>query len=493
MFDLNKPRLRFAPSPTGSPHIGNIRTAVFDYLYARHTGGAFVLRIEDTDRERYVESSLHEMMDGLRWMGMQWDEGPEVGGDYGPYFQSERLQLYQKYARQLVEEGKAYYCYCTKERLDEMRKAQQEAKLPTRYDRRCRDLSDSEREELLQQNPDPVIIFKMKLDGETMFDDAVRGRVSFDNALQDDFVMMKADGFPTYHFASIVDDHLMQITHVIRGEEWLSSAPKHLQLYEAFGWTPPEFVHPPLILDEKRRKLSKRSGTSTEFTNYIREGYLPDALLNFLATMGWSAGEDKKLFTREELIEKFGFEGIAKAAAIFDLPKLDDLNGEYLRMMPVEELADAILPYLREAGYVGDALSDQERSYLLEVTALIHDRLVKLSDAVEAVSFFYSDGLEYEEKGVRKHLSKETTPGLLKAVIEKLGGLDDWIEESIEEAVRQAGESQEMSGGKVIHPTRMAITGRTWGPGLFELMRVLGQDRCVARLQKAADTDWQKG
>ncbi len=482
---MTKPRLRFAPSPTGSPHIGNIRTAVFDYLFARHTGGTFILRVEDTDRNRYVEHSLEEMMRGLRWLGMQWDEGPEVGGDYGPYFQSERLEHYHKYAQQLVDEGKAYPCYCTKERLDEMRKAQEAAKQSMGYDRRCRDLTPAEREELAKENPTPVIRLKMKLEGRSEFDDVVRGRVSFDNSLQDDFVMLKADGFPTYHFASVVDDHLMEITHVIRGEEWLSSAPKHLQLYEALGWEPPQWVHPPLILDEQRRKLAKRSDTQTRFTSYIEDGYLPDAMLNFLATMGWSSGEDRKLYSRDDLIEKFTLEGIVNHPAVFDLAKLNDLQGEYVRMMTPEELAEVVLPRLQQAGYVTEQATDTEREYLVQVSALIRERLVLLKDVQDSVSFFYMDDFDYDEKGKRKYLAKDTTPALLNSVIERIEQLQDWTVSSIEEAVRDAGAAVGLEGGQVIHPIRMAVTGRTFGPGLFELMEVVGKDRSVQRLRRA--------
>lgn len=484
---MSKPRVRFAPSPTGSPHIGTVRTAVFDYLFARHTGGTFILRIEDTDRTRYVEGSLEEIMAGLRWLGAQWDEGPEVGGDYGPYFQSERLPFYRKYAQQLVDEGKAYYCYCTRERLEELRKTQEAAKQATGYDRRCRDLTAEERDELASQNPRPVIRFKMKPEGRTEFDDIVRGRVGFDNALQDDFVAMKADGFPTYHFANVVDDHLMEITHVIRGDEWLSSAPKHLQLYEAFGWTPPVWVHPPLILDTSGKKLAKRSGISTAIVDYIRDGYLPDAMLNFLATMGWSSGEDRKLFSRQELIEKFTLEGIVNHPAVFDLARLNDLQGEYVRMMSVDDLAELVLPRMQEAGHIGTTPSPADRDYLLRVTELIRERLVLLKDAPDMVSYFYSDDFEYEEKGYRKHLAKETTPAVLKAVSERLSDLAVWNLESIEAAVRAAGSDSGAEGGAVIHPVRMAVTGRTFGPGLFELMEVLGKERCIARLRRATE------
>jgi glutamyl-tRNA synthetase len=485
-----KPRLRMAPSPTGSPHIGNIRTAVFDYLYARHTGGTFVLRIEDTDRNRFVEGSLEEMMAALRWLGMQWDEGPEADGSFGPYFQSQRLDLYHKFADQLIAEGKAYYCYCTKERLDEMRKAQEAAKLPPGYDRRCRGAGEEVRADLARENPNPVIRFAMKTEGVTELDDVVRGHVSFRNELQDDFVIVKADGFPTYHFASVVDDHHMEITHVVRGDEWLSSAPKHMQLYEALGWEPPTWVHPSLILDENGKKLSKRSDTQTRFLSYIEDGYLPDAMLNFLATMGWSAGEDRKLYSREELIEKFTLEGITNHPAIFDLAKLNDLQGEYVRMLSVQDLSNLILPRLQAAGYVSESPTDAELEYLHRVTSLIRDRLVLLKEAPEMVAFFYSEEFEFDEKGVNKHLAKDTTPAILNAVIEKLVGIESWTVANIEAALRGVAEALELKPADVIHPTRMAITGRTWGPGLFELIEVIGKDRCVVRLEQAAGKEW---
>ncbi len=449
------------------------------------------MRVEDTDRTRYQEGSLSEMMDSLRWMGMQWDEGPDVGGDYGPYFQSERLELYHKYAQQLVEEGKAYYCYCTKERLDDLRKTQEKSKQAVGYDRRCRTLTDEEREACKTENPTPVIRFGMKHEGETVLHDSVRGEVVFQNELQDDFIIIKADGFPTYHFASIVDDHLMEITHVIRGDEWISSAPKHLQLYEALGWDPPEFIHPSLIRDENGKKLSKRSDTQTRFFSYIEDGYLPEAMLNFLATMGWSSGEDRKLFSREELIEKFSFSGITKHPAIFDLPKLDDLNGEYIRMADIDRLTELALPRLQEAGYISREASGEDIAYLKSIMSIIFDRIVKMSDVVEHTDFFYKDELEYEEKGLRKHLAKDGAKEVLASVCAELKKADEWNVESIEAAVRTGGANAGAEGGKVIHPVRMSVTGRTWGPGLFELMEVLGKNKCTERINKAAHTDWQ--
>ncbi len=409
----------------------------------------------------------------------------------GPYFQSERLEYYARYAKQLLDDGKAYYCYCSRERLEDMRARQEAAKLPPGYDRRCRDLSPEEREKLLEQNPNPVIRFKMKLEGRTEFDDIVRGRVAFENSLQDDFVIIKADLFPTYHFASVVDDRLMEITHVVRGEEWLSSAPKHIQLYEALGWDPPVWVHPPLILDITGKRLSKRSGTHTSFAYYREAGYLPDAMLNFLATMGWSSGEDKKIFTRPELIEKFSFEGIVNHPAIFDIDKLNDLNGEYIRMLSAEDFAEMALPWLQKAGWVSESPSEDDLAYMREVTGLIHDRIVLLSEIPDVTSYFYNDDFEYEEKGVKKHLAKDTTPALLKSVIEGLAGLAGWTRESVESAVREAGASRELDGGKVIHPVRMAVTGRTYGPGLFDLMQVIGRERCIARLERAGAANFE--
>ena len=423
----------------------------------------------------------------LRWMGMDWDEGPEVGGDYGPYFQSQRLDIYKKYAQELMDKGRAYKCYCTKERLEELRKYQASNKLPIGYDRRCRDLSSAERARLERECPEPVIRFAMNLEGTTEFDDLVRGHLSFDNAVQDDFVIIKSDGYPTYNFANVVDDHLMRITHVIRGEEFISSTPKHVQMYEAFGWTPPIWVSVPLILDEQRRKLSKRSDTQTRFVSYIEDGYLPDAMLNFLATMGWSSGEDKKVYTREELIEKFSLEGISASAAVFDLARLNDIQGEHVRLLSVDDLANRLVPYLEKVGYISSSPTNQELEYLKRIVPLIQPRLTLLKDAPYMVAYFYQDDFEYEEKGAKKYLALENTPALLEAVADKLESLQQWDCETIEQAVRSAGASLGLEGGKVTHPVRMAVTGRTAGPGLFELMQVIGKERCVMRLRRAAE------
>lgn len=478
-------RVRFAPSPTGSPHIGNIRTAVFDWLFARHKGGAFILRIEDTDRARLVPGSLEEIMHDLRWLGMQWDEGPEVGGDYGPYFQSERVDIYAKYARQLIESGHAYYCYCTPERLDEMRKKQQAEGKPTGYDRHCRCLSEEERAQSEAAGLSKVIRFAMPESGTTTYHDFIRGELSFDNTLQDDFVMIKSDGFPTYNFASVIDDHLMEISHVIRGEEYISSMPKYVHLYAALGWEEPVWVQVPLILGPDRSKLSKRHG-AVNFASYIEEGYLPEALINYLALLGWSAAEDRDLYSVDELIEKFTLEGIVNRPAIFDAQKLLWMNGQYIRMCGVGRLTDLVIPYLSKAGLIPEQPDVVLRGYLMKVVSLIQDRLRVLSDAPEQADIFLKEQVDYDEKAVRKWLAAPGASELLLDVADGLEQLPEWTAEALEEVVRMTGEDHNRKGGEVIHPVRVATTGRTVGPGLFETLDALGRDKVIARLRDAS-------
>ncbi len=478
-------RVRFAPSPTGFPHIGNIRTAIFDWLFARHEGGKFVLRIEDTDKARQVEGSLEEILYVLRWMGMDWDEGPEVGGEYGSYFQSERLETYTKYAGQLVESGHAYYCYCTPARLEEMRKGQQAAGIPTGYDRHCRNLSDEEKSQLEASGAPRVVRFAMPESGTTSYNDYIRGELSFDNALQDDFVMLKTDGFPTYNFASVVDDSLMKISHVIRGEEYISSMPKYVHLYTAFGWPQPEWIHVPLILGSDRSKLSKRHG-AVNFKSYIDEGYLPEAMINYLSLLGWSAGEDRDLYSVDELVERFTLKGIIDHAAVFDVHKLLWMNGQYIRESSLERITDLAIPYLEKAGLLLLPLGNEEREYLQKVVALVHDRLKIMSEAPELIDFFLKDELEFDPKAVAKWLNRPESSDLLQKVANRLETIPDWGLQSIEAAVREAGSEVGAEGGKVIHPVRVAVSGRTVGPGLFESIEVLGRDRAVARLRSAA-------
>jgi glutamyl-tRNA synthetase len=478
---MNNVRVRFAPSPTGSPHIGNIRTAIYDWLLARHVGGTFILRIEDTDRNRYVPGSLDEILESLRWLGLTWDEGPEVGGEYGPYLQSERLDLYAKYAQQLLDEGKAYRCFCTSERLTELRKDQESRKQATGYDRLCLSLTP---EEVNQRDGMPYVLrFKVPETGQTRFEDIVRGEIAFENNLLDDFIVIKSDGYPTYQFANVVDDHLMEITHVIRGDEWISSTPKHLLEYQAFGWVPPKFAHASSILGPDRSRLAKRHG-SVAFLEYREKGLLPEALLNFVALLGWSPGEDLEVIPPDELIARFTLEGLVKNPAVFDIQKLEWMNGVYIRQAPLDRIANLCLPYLQEAGLVSKSPSPEELEYVRKVVTLEHERLKVLSEIVELTRFFFEDEPEYEEKGVKKWLDQPNVPVLLRNLSCRLQEITEWTHDNIEEAVRQVGEELGLSGGQVIHPIRMAVTGRTVGPGLFESMAVLGEGRVLQRLQR---------
>ena len=340
-------RVRFAPSPTGGPHLGNIRTALFNWLLARATGGSFMVRIEDTDQARKVEGAVDEILAALRWLGVQWDEGPDVGGSYAPYYQSQRLGRYHAAARMLVAAGKAYPCYCTPERLRQMRDEQTRSKRNIGYDRSCRSLTPEQRAHMENGGAPSVVRFAMPEDGTTSLDDIVRGRVSFENALVDDFVLLKSDGFPTYHLANVVDDHEMEISHVLRAEEWLSSAPRHMRLYEAFGWKPPLFAHLPIILAPDRSKLSKRHG-ATAVTEYREMGYLPQAMVNFLALLGWSLDDRTEVFSAAELIGAFSLERVSRSPAVFDADKLTWLNGHYIRNLSHSELAHALLDFWRQ-------------------------------------------------------------------------------------------------------------------------------------------------
>ncbi|MCS6950887.1 MAG: glutamate--tRNA ligase [bacterium] len=471
-------RVRFAPSPTGSPHIGNIRTALFTWLFARKHGGVFILRIEDTDRARYVEGSVQEIMDSLRWLGLDWDEGP--------YFQSQRLPLYREVAEQLVATGHAYRCYCTPERLEELRRQQEAAKQPTGYDRKCRYLSEEERAKIEAAGTPYVIRFAMPLEGETVFYDEIRGEIRFENALLDDFVMLKSDGYPTYHLASVTDDHHMGITHVIRGEEWISSTPRHVQIYRALGWEMPKFAHLPMILGTDRKKLSKRHG-SVQFVEYIQQGYLPEAMFNFLALLGWSADEDRELYSREELIERFDLSGVQENPAIFDGQKLLWMNGMYIRRKPIEELTQLCLPYLQEARLIPQNPSPEQVTYAQRVIALEAERMKLLSEVVPLTEYFFRDVLEYEEKGVRKWFTQPYVPQMLERLIERYSALEPFDLQRIEETTRAVAEELGVSAAQVIHPTRLAVSGRTVGPGLFEMIEVMGKQRVLQRLRAARE------
>src|SRR6266545_1473896 len=382
-------RVRIAPSPTGLPHIGTFRTFLFNWLFARKHGGKFVIRIEDTDRERLGPGAEDALLDAAEWFGLDWDEGPRRGGAFGPYVQSERLPIYREHVERLIAEGNAYTCYCSPDRLDALRREQQARKEPPGYDRLCRNLTDAERAEREAAGTPHVVRFAVPLEGSTTFFDVIHGEVTWENRVLDDFVILKSDGFPTYHLAHLVDDHAMEISHVLRGDEWISSTPRHVLLYRAFGWEPPTFAHLPAILGPDRKKLSKRHGP-TGIAAFQEAGYLPEALTNYLALCGWSPGTDEEIFSLPELVERFELERVSPTGAIFDHDKLDWFNGIYIRNLSAAELANRMRPFL------GDAAAGAPDAQLEAIAALLQDRLRTLSEAPELTDFFLTDDLEFD-------------------------------------------------------------------------------------------------
>ena len=474
-------RVRFAPSPTGFPHVGNIRTALFNWLFARHNDGVFIVRIEDTDVARKVEGALEGILGGLRWLGLDWDEGPEVGGKYGPYFQSQRLDLYREAAKRLVAQGDAYHCYCSPERLAEIRAEQQKRKLSLGYDRHCRDLTEAERQQRETEGITPVVRFKMPLEGRTSFDDVIWGEVTVENSTLDDYVLFKSDGYPTYHLANVVDDHLMEISHVLRAEEWLPSVPRHKLLYKALGYEMPQLAHLSMILGPDRSKLSKRHG-AVSIIEYQEQGYLPEAMVNFLALLGWSLDDKTDIIARDELVKHFSLERVSKTAAIFNHEKLDWMNGVFLRELSHEELLSKIMPFL-ERGLPGRVKRPVSEDYAGRIVPLIRERINTLAEAATYADFFFLDELEYDAPLlVGKKMTAETTLKALEAAREKLSSLESFDHDSLESTLRPLAEELGLKAGQLFNPLRVATTGRIAAPPLFETMMVLGKERCLKRI-----------
>ncbi len=471
-------RTRYAPSPTGEPHVGNIRTALFAWLTARAGNGAFALRIEDTDQRRKVEGAVEMQMEALRWLGVEWDEGPDVGGPYGPYVQSERLEHYRQAAEQLVEGGHAYRCYCTQERLADLRKSQAQSGR-TGYDRHCRD-----RKSPAAGAPTPVVRFKMPVDGETVVEDIVRGSVTFRNDLLDDHVLLKSDGFPTYHLAHLVDDHLMEMSHVIRAEEWLPSLPLHVRMYEAFGWESPQFAHVPNILAPDKSKLSKRHG-ATSTLSYREQGYVPDAMLNFLSLLGWSLDDRTDLIPREDLKRQFSLERVSRSPAVFQTDKLDWMNGQYIKSMPPGDLAGALLEFwrLHPAAEV-ERLPDLD--LLAGIAPLISERLKSLRDAAPLTAFFFKEEAVYDPADlVQKGMDEQSTKSALAASLSTLESLGQFDSPSIEQALRALAVELGLKVGQLLGVLRVAVTGQRVAPPLFETFEILGRDRTLTAIRAA--------
>jgi glutamyl-tRNA synthetase len=461
-----------------------MRTAMFDWLLARHTGGTFILRIEDTDVVRKVEGSVEAHMEALKWLGLDWDEGPDVGGDYGPYLQSQRLQLYREAAELMIKQGNAYRCYCSEERLEAMRKEQEARKQSSGYDRLCRELSMEERAAKEAAGIKPVVRFKVPLAGQTRFHDLIYGDVVFENASIDDFVMLKSDGYPTYHLANVVDDHAMKISHVIRGEEWISSTPRHLLMYQALGYQPPQYVHHPLLVGKDRAKLSKRHG-SVSLLEFRDQGYLPEAMFNFLALIGWSLDDKTEIMTRQQIVENFSLERIGKTGAFFNIEKLDWMNGVYIRSLPVEDLTNRVFPFM-EKDLPHDIKRPLDINYVRQIVPLIRERINTLKGAATYADFFFIDKLEYEATMlVGKKMTAETALTALKGSEEKLSSLGGFNRDLLENTLRHLADDLGLKAGQLFNVLRVATTARDAAPPLFETMEVLGKERCLTRIKAA--------
>jgi len=479
---IGKVRVRFAPSPTGYLHVGGLRTALYNFLFARKHGGSFILRIEDTDRTRYVKGAVENLIETLRWAGIEYDEGPDKGGAFGPYIQSERLQLYRQYAQMLLEQGKAYRCFCSEERLEAMRKEQQRSGIPSKYDRACLRLTATEIQHNIDSGVPYAIRMKMPESSIVRFNDLIRGEIEFQSDTLDDQVLLKSDGYPTYHLANVVDDHLMGITHVIRGEEWLSSTPKHVLLYEFFGWEKPQFAHLPLLLNPDRSKLSKRQG-DVAVEEYREKGYLREALVNFVALLGWNPGDDREIFTLDELQREFSLERVNKSGAIFNIEKLNWLNFQHLRRKPDVEVLAMLKEHLSKSPLNTRNFDD---GYLLKVIAVMRDRVSFVREFLEKSPYFFEEPAEYDEATVRKRWKKESA-GYLRAVSEEFAKLSNPQKPDYEAALQIVADRLKVGKGELIHPLRLAVSGKGEGPGLFDILYILGKDETLRRIALAIE------
>ncbi|MGB2867986.1 MAG: glutamate--tRNA ligase [Bacteroidota bacterium] len=479
----NQVRVRFAPSPTGFLHVGGLRTALYNYLFAKHNGGKFILRIEDTDQSRKVEGALENLIATLEWAGIQYDEGPKRGGEYGPYIQSERLNVYHEHVLQLVGKGHAYYCFCKPERLEEIRKKQLAAKLMPSYDRHCRDLPPEESKKRVAAGEPHVVRMKIPLEGDLTFEDIIRGHVTIAHKILDDQVLLKSDGFPTYHLAVVVDDHLMNISHVIRGEEWLPSTPKHVLLYQYFGWETPQFAHLPLLLNPDKSKLSKRQG-DVAVEEYRAKGYLKEALVNFVAFLGWNPGDEREIFSLNELVKEFTLERVGKAGAVFNVDKLNWLNFQHLRKKSDSEVLGMLKETLAGSFPNGNHFED---AYLLSVIAAMRERVSFMKEFVEKSSYFFQAPTVYDPAVVKKRWKPEAKEHL-KQLAGDFSRLEHPDKDAYEAALRKTAESLKIEPSDLIHPLRLAVSGVGGGPGLFDILIILGKDESIKRILKATET-----
>ncbi|OGY24020.1 MAG: glutamate--tRNA ligase [Candidatus Woykebacteria bacterium RBG_13_40_7b] len=468
-------RTRIAPSPTGEPHVGTAYAALFNFCLAKKERGKFILRIEDTDRSRLVISAEDKILKSLKWLKLTWDEGSDVGGSYGPYRQSERLEIYQKFADELLKQGKAYRCFHTFEELGLMREKQIKEKKPPMYDRSCRGLTLGQVEQRLKDKKSSVIRLKVPLDGETIFEDLLRGEISFKNENLDDQILLKSDGWPTYHLASVVDDHLMEITHVIRAEEWLSSTPKHVLLYKSFGWSLPIFVHLPLLRNPDKTKISKRKNPiSLEW--YQNEGYLPEALLNFLALQGWSHPEGKEVFPISEMVDKFSLDKIVTSGPIFNLEKLNWINGEYIRSLSDKDLASKLVEF-----------SQLKKDEIVKLVPLAKTRIKRLTEFDPLFDFYLKEAVEIPQDKLIRNLDSSQVEKILNTYVEKLKDLSAWKKETLDKIAREIVLDFNLPTPDLFMIIRVAVTGKEVTPPLFETLEVLGKIKVLQRLKEAMD------
>ena len=474
-------RTRFAPSPTGFLHIGSLRTALYSYLFAKKNNGKFILRLEDTDIERYVESSVEAIYNSLKWAGLKYDEGPDIGGPYGPYIQSQRLDIYKKYAEELIKKGYAYRCFCDEKTLEKMRNEQIAKKQAPKYDRRCLKLSVEEIQKKLSSHEPYAIRMKIPNNRLIEFNDLIRGKISYNTNELDDQIILKSDGYPTYHLAVVVDDHLMEISHVMRTEEWLPSTPKHILLYEYFGWETPKWVHLPLLLNPDRSKMSKRKG-DIAVEDYIKKGYLPEAMINFLAFLGWNPGTEKEIYSMEELIRDFSLEKVHKAGAIFNIEKLNWFNQYYIKQLPEKELLKKCKPYLLNL-LVQKKFTDEK---IIKMLNLEKERAKTLSEIGEGVKFFF-ELPKYDKKLL---IWKNTTEEKTKNSLEKLCDIIEKIPEDAFNAEKLQtlimAEAETIGDrGVMLWPLRAGLSGQVASPGPFEIAEILGKEETLKRLKHA--------
>ncbi|MCK5763108.1 MAG: glutamate--tRNA ligase [Clostridiales bacterium] len=486
-------RVRFAPSPTGFVHIGSLRTALYNYLYAKKNNGKYIIRVEDTDRTRLVEDAIEGMIRSMEWAGVVHDEGPFLEndhivqrGEYGSYIQSERLDTYKKYVDELIDSGHAYYCFCTKERLDDLRENQRANGKTSRYDGYCRNIDIEEAKKRVESGEEHVVRLKLPENRDIVFEDLVRGKVTFNTADLDDQVLIKTDGYPTYHFAVIVDDHLMEISHIIRGEEWLSSTPKHVYLYEAFGWEAPKYVHLPNILNSEKKKLSKRHG-DVAVEDFNRKGYLPEALINYIALLGWSPDEEREIFSMEELIEHFSIERVSKSGGVFDVDKLNWMSNHYIKEADDDRLTELAMRYLLGSGIIDDEEITEKYEWIKSIVSLVKEKLDYMMQITPYVQEFLTEEVVVEEEEAKEIIKMDHVKNLLTEFKARLNDLELFEAAEVKKVIKSLQKDLGIKGKDLFMPIRVGVTGTVHGSDLVKTIEILGKDKSVKRLNSIID------